>query len=240
MKHERSTEGLIAAGLDAAGIDVPARVIDALALHLEAVLRANERFNLTSVDGVEEAVELHVVDSLTALAEVRIAPPGAEADLGSGAGYPGIPLALAGGRRTTLVESVGKKAEFLRDVASKLAGYADLAVAHSRAETLATEEPGAFSVITARALSSLPSLVELASPLLSEDGVFLALKGPLTPEESERGVAAGRLVGMEFEGTREIVLPGGYRRTIVSFRRTGVPQIGVPRRPGRAQRKPLK
>ena len=242
MKHSPpdSAEAAVRTALLGAGISLSEHAIEGLALHLEAVLGANRVQNLTAITDVESAAELHVVDSLAALPEVREAPPGRLVDLGSGAGYPGVPLAIATGRSTTLVESVGKKARFLREVAERLEGYCDLAVVHTRAETLASERAASFTVATARAVSSMASLVELAAPLLLPGGWMVALKGPVNRDELERGKVAAGMVGMQFRAARGFVLQGGRQRSIVVFERTeGLPEIIVPRSPGKAQRKPL-
>ncbi len=240
MKHPRDTHSIVAEALRAAGLALPDSAVDALTMHLDAVLAANVVHNLTAITDASEAAELHIVDSLTALPELEAAPPGPVADLGSGAGYPGVPLAVASGRRVTLVESVGKKARFLREMTGLLAPYCNLAVEQTRAELLAFEAPAVYSAVTARAVSSLASLVELASPLLTAHGVLIALKGEVTEDELERGVAAGHKVGMELVGRRDTRLPSGGRRALVVFERSAeVPETRVPRRPGRAQRKPL-
>ena len=240
MKHPYSTREDLASALSAAGLDLGDDTVDLLARHLDAVLAANETLNLTAITDPGEAVALHVIDSLVALDELTAAPPGAFADLGSGAGFPGIPLALASGRPATLIESIGKKAAFLRGVVDLLAAPCRIEVRQTRAELMALETPGAFTAVTVRALGVLPSLVELASPLLTADGTLIALKGRLTTEELERGVRAARQVGMEYTGVRSVTLPTGQSRTIVMFRRTdAAPETSVPRRPGRAQRHPL-
>ena len=243
MKH-RATESAyvaIARALMASDISLSNRTVEGLALHLEAVLAANRTHNLTAIADIPRGAELHVADSLTALPEIADAPPGSLVDMGSGAGYPGIPLALATGRPTTLVESIGKKARFLRDVSAELSSFGVLTVVHGRVELLGRDERRAsFAVATARAVSSLASLVELASPLLMAGGWLVAFKGPVDQEELGRGKVAGRRVGMVFRGARRLMLPGGQARSIVTFERSeAMPEIRVPRSPGSAQHKPL-
>jgi 16S rRNA (guanine527-N7)-methyltransferase len=128
-------------------------------------------------------VTKHLLDSLAmhpyvdALAEGG----GALADLGTGAGLPGIPLAIVKpGLRVTLVESAGKKARFMRQAVREL-GLADVRVAESRIEAL--DEPGAYAAITARALATIPLILELGGPLLADDGVLLAMKGVYPADE---------------------------------------------------------
>jgi 16S rRNA (guanine527-N7)-methyltransferase len=218
------------------------RVSDAqralLDAHAEAVLRENETRNLTRITDPGDVAVLHVADSLTALPYLALAPPGRIADLGSGGGYPGVPLAIATGRSVALVESRGGKAQFLAAVAAELG--LDIEVRPVRAEELALTEPGSFAAVTARAVASLPALVELASPLLERQGVLVALKGDLADEEIVRGDRVARQVGMTRTLLDEVRLPErDDRRVIVVYTRTGESRVRLPRRPGMAQRKPL-
>ncbi len=232
-------ENQIAEALNSIGVDAAPSQLSALRAYLEDVLETNAQFNLTAVREWDDAVWLHIVDSLTAIREVQDAPRGALADLGSGAGFPGIALAVATGRETTLVESVRKKARFVEHAS---AGFAlPITVYGGRAEELAADSGPRFSVVTARALASLPSLVELASPLLVEGGILVAYKG--TPDEAEvsRGAAAAALAGMRQKSRRELVLPGPVpsARTILAYERCGAAATRLPRRIGLAQREPL-
>jgi 16S rRNA (guanine527-N7)-methyltransferase len=229
----------MAAALEEAGLAECLPFAASLAEYLERVLEANTSFNLTAVRDRDEAVWLHVVDSLLGLPYVDKAPPGSLADLGSGAGFPGVPLLLCSGRPGLLVESVGKKARFLEVAAGALCPSAR--VVCRRAEELAGEEPGSQSVVTARALAALPSLVELGSPLLSVGGVLVAYKGSPSEEEMERGRKAAARAGMrELEAVR-LTLPRPQRaeRTLVLYEKTGPPEMRLPRRIGLAQKEPL-
>jgi len=211
-----------------------------LVRHLQLVIAANERLNLTRIDNPESGIRLHIVDSLVPLPEVDSAPTGTYADLGSGAGYPGIPLGVAAARPTVLVESVGKKAEFLREALKELGLEHQIRVYPGRAEALARQDPGGFSIVTARAVAQLASLVELASPLLMHGGVFVAMKGAPGEEEIAHGDAAGRRVGMQRESVRHLVLPDGDEtRTVVRYVKVGEPTVELPRADGRAQHRPL-
>ncbi len=226
------------------GVQLTPEQVASLLLHLGMVLEANRTMNLTRIDDVEAAVVGHVVDSLALVAVIReIAGPvveGESVDLGSGAGFPGFPLAILSGSRVTLVESVGKKAMFLRSVAAELDNSADVAVLGARAEEVALERPGAFQIVTARALAALPSLVELAAPLLSAGGRLFAMKGQPSPEEIARGREVAVLVGLTEERVERYRLPGSARdRSVIVYRKKGEPLRPLPRRPGMAQRKPL-
>lgn len=207
--------------------------------HLELVLDWNTRVNLTAITDRPAALMLHVVDSLAAvpfLTDCR----GKVADLGTGAGYPGIPIAIVGERPVDLIESVGKKCEFLERSIELLGGLHGSRIVRMRAEELATGEHNAYQVVVARAVSSLPSLVELASPLLQESGLFIAMKGAPSARELESGAIAADIVGMEAEPPVEYVLPWSEEaRSIICYRKVGVPNLKLPRRTGVAQKRPL-
>jgi 16S rRNA (guanine527-N7)-methyltransferase len=227
----------ITEGLTAMGVAADETAVEALALHLEMLAEANATFNLTAI-APEQAVALHLLDSLAALPFLADAPAGEFADLGSGAGFPGIPLAILSERPVALVESVGKKAAFLERVVATLRLKAS--VHGIRAEELGKLHPASYFAVTARAVSSLPALVELASPLLVQNGVLICLKG--APEESElaRGDIAASRCGMARIITRAVSVPGvDAQRTVVVYRRRGKSDASLPRRNGMAQRQPL-
>lgn len=229
---------MITAAAERADISVATTQAQALAQHVVAVLVANETMNLTRVTDPGDAVTLHVIDSLTALSAVLESPPGPLVDIGTGAGYPGIPIAIMVDRHVTLVESVKKKARFLSEVLQGLALEAD--VAPERVEEFATGHLGEFAVVSARAVSSLASLVELASPLLFVGGRLIAYKGAPGPEEIERGDSAARRAGMRRMARVPVVLPGSpVARELVIYERYGMPSVRLPRRSGLAQTSPL-
>ncbi|MDZ4063181.1 MAG: 16S rRNA (guanine(527)-N(7))-methyltransferase RsmG [Coriobacteriia bacterium] len=220
-------------------VEVSGETLEKLASHLRAVVAANDQVRLTAITDLAEGLRLHIVDSLTILPEVQTTC-GLCVDLGSGAGFPGIPLSLATGRRFLLLESVRKKAEFLLRMASMLGIAGQVEVAALRAEELALSRPGEFAAVTARAVSELPALVELAAPLLSEGGVLISMKGVPSPLEIERGDQAAALVGMRRSSFRELELPGKREKRSIVVYEKGVKTLrDLPRRPGRAQKKPL-
>ena len=163
------------AGLRALGVDVAHA--PALLDYLGLLVRWNGTYNLTAIRDPREMVVKHLLDSLSMHAHVAAiaARGGRLADLGTGAGLPGIPLAIVyPGLQVTLVESAGKKVRFMREAIRTLA----LPNAHAvEARIEAVDEAGAFDAITARALATLPLLVELGGPLLAPHGVLLAMKG---------------------------------------------------------------
>lgn len=165
------------AGLDTLGLD--AALADPLARYLALMLRWNAAYNLTAIRDPREMVVKHLLDSLAMAPAVAALPT--LADLGTGPGLPGIPLAIATpGLRVTLVESNGKKARFMREALRTL-GLGNAEVAESRIEAL--DRPGQFAAITARALATLPQILALGGHLVAPDGVLLAMKGARPDEE---------------------------------------------------------
>ncbi len=209
--------------------------------HLEKVLEINEYLNLTRIASLEQGRLLHVEDSLSALPEMDDSPEGDYADLGSGGGYPGIPLAIATGRNTLLVDSVKKKMKALDGIINELGLSNEMHTYNGRIEELALKKPNNFAVITARALSSLPSLLELAQPLLKPQGRLICYKANLTDEEEAAALGLQEKLGMSLVSKREFFLSDGVtHRTLIVFEKTGASKIKLPRKTGQAQNNPLK
>ncbi len=172
-------QGLAALGLEAATLSPP------LLAYLALLARWNRTYNLTAIRDPQAMVTRHLLDSLAMQAFV---PAGTLADLGTGPGLPGIPLAIARPDvQVTLVESNGKKARFLREAVRTLA-LPNARVAESRAEAL--DEPGAYDAITARALDTLAGIIEVGGHLLKPGGQLLAMKG-VKPDEEVAALPAG-------------------------------------------------
>lgn len=164
------------AGLAALGIALDATAIARLLDYIGLLERWNAAYNLTAVRDPAEMVTRHLVDSLAILPYVSGATL---ADLGSGAGLPGIPLAIAvPERETLLVDSNGKKARFLREAVRRL-DLERVRVAESRVEDVA----GAFDCITARAFASLADMLGWGGHLLAPGGTWLAMKGRIAEDE---------------------------------------------------------
>ena len=209
--------------------------------YLDSILEANKVTNLTRITDGEQARLLHIEDSLVGLPEVNEAPTGLYGDLGSGGGFPGVPLALATGRKTLLVDSVKKKMAIVQSALDDLSLSEQISTSSERIEDLPLEYKEKFAVLTARALSKLVSLIELASPLLKKGGRLVCYKAQLSSEELEEALAVQDLVGMKMISQREICLSDGETtRTIVVFEKIGKSRIKLPRRIGLAQKPPLR
>ena len=205
--------------------------------YLDRLIQENEKTNVTRITDKESARVLHLEDSLVALPEVEEAPEGPYADLGSGGGFPGVPLAIATGRPTLLVDSVAKKMQLVHGIVQEL-GLDNVEVYAGRIEDLARQRPEEFSVVTARALAQLSVLMELASPLLRTGGRLVCYKANPSDDELAHGLSLQETLGLALVSQRDVDLHGNHR-TILCFEKTGQPRIKLPRKTGFAQKKPL-
>jgi 16S rRNA (guanine527-N7)-methyltransferase len=222
------------------GLEVDRHKVDILVSYLDEVLIANESTNLTRVVESRSALRLHLLDSLTALPEINDAPSGVLLDLGSGGGFPGVPLAVATNRSAILLDSVSKKGKAVQTILEQLQLDDAIVVSSSRAEEYGEAHCGGAAVVVARAVSSLPSLVELASPLLMDGGLLVAMKGEPGDDELRSGARVARIVGFGEVRIRRLCLADGQEsRTIISAVKERKSEVPLPRRNGMAQRSPL-
>jgi 16S rRNA (guanine527-N7)-methyltransferase len=191
----------------------------------------------TSVHNREQARKVHIADSLTALEVPGVREARRIADLGAGAGLPGLVLAIElPDAEVALVESVGKKCAWMEATIERL-GLANARVIWARAEEV-DEEP--FDVVTARALGALPVVCEYAAPLLREGGVLVAWKGAVDAAEEADGLAAAELLGLERDAVLSVQpYRASEHRTLHVFRKVGPTPERYPRRPGMAAKRPL-
>jgi 16S rRNA (guanine527-N7)-methyltransferase len=208
---------------------------------LEAILalQASDPAASTTVRAVDEAVDRHVADSLVAVDLPAVRHGRAIADLGSGAGWPGLALAAAlPDARVSLVESAVRHCRYLERAVA--AGRLENAfVVHARVEEW-VDGLGAHDVVTARALAALPVLCEYAAPLLGDEGVLVAWKGAVSGEEAAAGAAAAAVVGLEpVEVVAVDPYPAAERRTLHVFRKAAPTPERFPRRAGMAVKRPL-
>ena len=204
---------------------------------------ADDPRSLTSVRDPAEAWRAHVADSATGLEVGELAAAEAIADLGAGAGFPGLVLALAlPGARVDLIESVGRKCEFM-SAAITAAAVNNARVLNARSEEHAVagaEGREAYGAVTARAVARLATLAELASPLLREGGVLVAWKGRRHAEEEAELERAVEASAMEPVRVLEVGKSAGYEhRHLHVLRKAGPTPENLPRRPGMAKKRPL-
>jgi 16S rRNA (guanine527-N7)-methyltransferase len=194
-----------------------------------------------SAASAEGARDVHIRDSLSGLEFEQLAGAGRIADLGSGAGLPGLVLAAAlPAARVALIESASRKCEFIREAIERM-GLENATVVCERAETWAAEEGReAHDAVTARAVGPLATVAELASPLLRDGGGLLAWKGSRDSDEEAALQRAAPRVAIEPVEIRPVApYPGSRDRHIHLLRKNGPTPDGLPRRPGIASKRPF-
>lgn len=201
---------------------------------------ARERASVSSVTEGERAWRVHVVDSLTGLEVGELAEAERIADIGSGAGFPGLPLAVALlDAQVDLIESVGRKCEFI-ERAIEAAGIDNASVVNARSEEVAAgERRESYDAVTARAVGRLSTLAEFASPLLHEAGVLVAWKGKRDPEEEQQLENAAAQLAIRPERILDVGdRAGSKHRHLHVIRKVGPTPDDLPRRPGIAKKRP--
>ena len=220
----------------------PAALLDAEArAKLETVLAllAQERASVSSVVD-QRAWRVHVLDSLTGLEVDELRAARRIADVGAGAGFPGLALAVAlPDARVDLVESVGRKCEFMR-AAIGAAAIGNAEVLNQRSEDLAAAEGReSYDAVTARAVGRLSTLAELASPLLEPNGVLVAWKGKRDTEEEQQLLNAAEALAMRPERIIDVGdRAGSEHRHLHVIRKAGPTPANLPRNPGIAKKRP--
>jgi 16S rRNA (guanine527-N7)-methyltransferase len=199
-------------------------------------LQASDPAASTTVRDPAEAVDRHVADSLVALDLAPVRAARSLADIGSGAGWPGLALAAAlPAARVFLVESAIRHCRYLERAVSA-GGFENVAIVHARVEEWAC----ACDVVTARALAALPVVLEYAAPLLVEGGHVVAWKGAVHDGEADAGAAAASELGLELVEARRVEPYASARdHTLHVFRKIAPTPGRFPRRPGMAVKRPL-
>lgn len=227
------------------GVPITDAQRDSLARFHTLLVAANETTNLTRIVDAHDAAIKHYLDSLLFLRGI----PGDRhpdaltlIDIGAGPGLPGIPLLIVRPHwRVTMVDSVGKKVLFIEQALAELGIDGGRAI-HGRAEDLAAVPPhrDAYDVATARALASMPELLELCLPFVKPGGVLVVSKGSKGPEEMATAAKALQVLQGASLAEERLDLPdeAGERRLYVIKKRAHTPK-GYPRKPGIPHRKPI-
>ena len=181
-------EGLLTLGIQELGLNLSDANIADLELFLQEMGRWNQVHNLTAIEGEQDSVRLHLIDSIAVLPVMKqflseLSPK--IADLGSGGGLPAIPIAIVQPEwRLTLIEAVRKKTAFLQHVRGKLK-LKNIQVLSERVEDVAVQQPAQFDAVISRAFTSLARFLSLSLPLLKPDGLVFAMKGKRADEEMQ-------------------------------------------------------
>ncbi|MBR3624528.1 MAG: 16S rRNA (guanine(527)-N(7))-methyltransferase RsmG [Selenomonadaceae bacterium] len=202
------------------------------------IIEWNEKMNLTAITEEDEFVRKHILDSLSGLDYIGT---GRILDLGSGAGFPGIPLKIYNeAYNITFLDALKKRLHFLDEVANNLS-LQNVTTIHGRAEDLAkTDLRESFDTVVSRAVASLPVLSEYALPFLKVGGTFIAWKGSKAKDEAKESEKALKVLGGELEEIKEVAIPKlTEERALIIIRKSKTTPKEYPRKPGTPQKKPL-
>ncbi len=222
------------------GIEIGAKQAERFGTYLDMLLKWNGKMNLTSITRPAEIVGKHFLDSISVLKFGGIPQNASLCDVGTGAGFPGVPVKIMREDiELTLMDSQQKRLDFLKALLESLGLSAKLL--HMRAED-AGRKPGlreGFDIVTARAVAPLPILAEYCLPLVRREGYFLAMKGSKAGEEIKSAKKAIEILGGEEEEPLSFSVPGVGERVIIPVRKAeNTPEI-YPRREAAIKNRPL-
>lgn len=235
-------ENLAREALSLFNIHLTGRHLLALTTYERELLEWNQRFNLTAIRDVESIRVKHFLDSLSCVLAWKANPPQRLVDVGTGAGFPGIPLKiLYPAMQLTLVESVGKKVKFCQHIVDTL-GLENVTVIHARAEDLGqkSEHREGYDWAVARAVANFNVLSEYLLPLVKVGGTVLAQKGESGPAEAQSAEKAMSLLGGKLRKLTPVNLPGvADDRYLVLVDKVAATPPKYPRAAGVATKTPL-
>lgn len=235
-------EEILAARADEAGIPLTAEQIGQFSAYNEMLLDWNTRMNLTALTAPEDVAVKHIIDSLTAYDAALFDGARTLIDVGTGAGLPGIPLAVYAPQLTvTLLDSLNKRVRFLTEVTAAM-GLQNVRCIHARAEEAArtAEHRAAYDIVVSRAVARLPVLLEYTLPFVRVGGTLLALKGRAYAEEQKEARRAAGVLGGGRITARPVHLPGlDDVRAILTVTKERQTPAAYPRGGGAPARRPL-
>ena len=208
--------------------------------YMELLLEWNEKMNLTAITDPDEVVEKHFLDSLTLLSWPKLKQGAKVIDVGTGAGFPGIPLKIMRPDiDLTLLDGTMKRLNFLGEVCAALKLSARRV--HKRAEEAGLDKTmrERYDLAAARAVASLPVLAEYCLPLIKMKGHFIAMKGPGAAEELKEAANALEILGSGDPQLLSLTLPGGEERSLVICQKLRFTPKGYPRHGGTILKHPL-
>ena len=229
-------EQTLKAGLEKLGLSLPEERQKTLCAFARAMVRQNEVMNLTAITEDTQVAKLHLLDSLTVLccADLR---GKTLIDVGCGAGFPGVPLAIACPEaKITLLDSLGKRVKWLEEILPQLSISAECVTA--RAEEAVASRRESYDFATSRAVARLNILLELTAPYVKVGGAVLAMKGAAAKEELSECAGAIKKLGLKLEAVREFPVDGTSHAVIV-LRKVAPTPRQYPRRYAKIKQSPL-
>ncbi len=229
---EQLESGLRALGLETEGVPSLLRYADML-------VETNQVMNLTAITEPSEIASLHFLDSASLLPLADFHGK-TVVDVGTGAGFPGVPLRIVEPSiKLTLLDSLNKRINFLQGVCDEL-GLQDVACVHGRAEEFASEHRESYDIATSRAVASLPLLCELCLPLVKPGGYFLAMKSVDADHELQQASRAISILGGRIEKETDYVIPGtDVRHRLIFIKKIGQTPKKYPRAFAKIKKNPL-
>ena len=223
-------------GLETLGLSLPAERQEVLCTFARAMLRQNEVMNLTAITEETQVAKLHLLDSLTVLCCADLKGKSL-VDVGCGAGFPGVPLAIACPEaKITLLDSLGKRVKWLEETLPQLGISAECVTA--RAEEAVAARRERYDFATSRAVARLNILLELTAPYVKVGGAVLAMKGAAAKEELSECAGAIKKLGLKLEEVREFPVDGTSHAVIVLRKIAPTPKQ-YPRRYAKIKQSPL-
>lgn len=224
------------------GLALSDNQLAAFSRYYELLLDWNSRLNLTAITEPKEVAVKHIIDSLSCYDEVYFPQACRVIDVGTGAGFPGLPLKIyRPDISLVLLDSLNKRLTFLQAVVQEL-GLGSVTTVHARAEEGGRRPDlrDSFHVVTSRAVARLSVLAELCLPFVKPGGVFVALKGAQFAEEADEAQTAIRLLGGRVADIRQVQLPGlDDKRAVIYIAKEKSTPPAYPRKPGTPDKKPL-
>lgn len=223
------------------GVEIDGNITGRLNLYGNLLLEWNEKMNLTAITAPEDVLYKHFYDCILFLKAVTPAKNARIIDVGTGAGFPGMVLKIVRPDiNVTLLDSLNKRLVFLNEVIAEL-GLSGISTVHMRAEDAgkAAAHREKYDIACARAVASLPALMEYCLPLVKKGGCFVAMKGASAEEEMNRSLSAAHLLGADKPTIICETLTGNEQRAFVISKKISHTPTRYPRKPAEILKKPL-
>lgn len=222
------------------GVELDAQALERCDTYVERLLECNKTLNLTSITEPNEILVKHFADSLSLIPFVRPFAGRHIIDVGTGAGFPGIPLLIANpALEITLMDSTKKKIDFLAEVLRELGLEAHLLCMRAEEAGRDPAHRDRYDIAVARAVANMRELCEYCLPLVKLNGCFVAMKGPGGAQEAAQAEHAASLLGAVPVSRKGFFLENAGERTLIAYRKTGATDERFPRRGGKIAKSPL-